>query len=141
MHFFDASALVKRYVREPGSARVRRLLRVGDVAVSRLSEVEVVSALARLVRDRGITLSQRDRAVAAFVTDLKAWHVVEVTPEVVAIARRLLMQHALRAADALQLAGALAVQSGIGVQLTAFVAFDRRVLDAARAEQVVVIGD
>jgi hypothetical protein len=48
MRFFDASALVKKYVRETDSARVRRLLGTGGVALSRLSEVEVVSAFARL---------------------------------------------------------------------------------------------
>jgi predicted nucleic acid-binding protein len=50
VRFFDASALVKRYVRERDSMRVRRLLSAGDVAIGRLSEMEVVSAFARLAR-------------------------------------------------------------------------------------------
>jgi len=140
MRFFDASALVKRYIRERGSTQVRRLLRAGDVAVSRLSEVEVVSAFARLARDKAISRPQRDRVVAAFVADLAAWHVVEVTPEVVTTARRLLMQHALRSGDAVQLAGALVLQAGMGREFQALVAYDHRVLDAARAEQLAVIG-
>ena len=41
MRFFDASALIKRYVREPHSAAVRRWLATGPAAISRLSEVEV----------------------------------------------------------------------------------------------------
>ena len=114
MHFFDASALVKRYVREPESVRVRKLLRADAVAVSRLSEVEVVSAFARLARDHALTSAQRDRATAAFVRDLSAWVVVEVTTTVTTTARRLLLQHRLRAGDALQLASALTLQSAIG---------------------------
>jgi predicted nucleic acid-binding protein len=138
VRFFDASALVKRYVREPESAQVRRLLRSADVAVSRLSEVEVVSALARLTRGRGISIAQRDRAVATFVSDLDAWYVVEVNRAVVATARRLLLQHPVRAGDAVQVAAALHLQAGIGTALQAFVAFDHRVLEAARAEQLIV---
>ena len=44
MRYFDASALVKRYVREEGSAKVRRLISSDTPATSRLSEVEVASA-------------------------------------------------------------------------------------------------
>jgi predicted nucleic acid-binding protein len=138
MRFFDASALVKKYVRETDSARVRRLLRSGEVAVSRLSEVEVVSAFARLARDEAISAAQRDRAAAAFVTDLMAWHVIELTPDVMATARRLLMQHQLRAGDAVQLSAALVLQVGLGEALEEFVAYDHRILGVADAEQLAV---
>jgi predicted nucleic acid-binding protein len=138
MRFFDASALVKKYVRETDSARVRRLLRSGEVALSRLSEVEVVSAFARLARDEAISVAQRDRAVAAFVGDLMAWHVIELTPDVMATARRLLMQHQLRAGDAVQLSAALVLQVGLGESLEEFVAYDHRILGVAHAEQLAV---
>ena len=138
MRFSDASALVKKYVRESDSARVRRLLRGGAVAVSRLSEVEVVSAFARLARDQEISVAQRDRAAAAFVRDLMAWHVIELTPDVTATARRLLMQHHLRAGHALQLSAALVFQIGLGEALEEFVAYDHRILGVAAAEQLAV---
>lgn len=138
MRFFDASALVKRYVREQGSTRVRRLLQSGAVGLCRLSEAEVVSALARLARDEAISVAQRDAAVAAFVADLGAWTVVELQPEVTRIARRLLLQHPLRAGDALQLGAALTLQEALARPLEEFVAFDARLLNAARAEQLVV---
>jgi predicted nucleic acid-binding protein len=138
MRFFDASALVKKYVREADSARVRRLLRSGEVALSRLSEVEVVSAFSRLARDEAISVTQRDRAAAAFVSDLAAWHVVELTPDVMVTARRLLMQHHLRAGDAVQLSAALILQVGLGEALQEFVAYDHRILGVAVAEQLAV---
>jgi predicted nucleic acid-binding protein len=138
MRFFDASALVKKYVRESDSARVRRLLRSGEVALCRLSEVEVVSAFATLARDQAISVAQRDRAAAAFVSDLMAWHVIELTPDVVATARRLLMQHQLRAGDAVQLSAALVRQVGLGEALEEFVAYDHRILGVADAEQLAI---
>ena len=136
MRFFDASALVKRYVREPHSTRVRRLLRGGDVALCRLSEVEVISAFARLAREEAISPAERDRAAAAFVADIPAWTVVEITPDVARTARRLLLQHALRSGDAVQLGAALTLQEATGRPLREFVAYDRRLLDAAQAEQL-----
>lgn len=139
MRFFDASAIVGRYVQEAHSTRVRRLLASGDVAVSRLSEVEAVSALARLAREGAISAAQRDRAVDAFLSDLAAWHVVEITPAVAAAARALLTRHALRSLDALQLGAALFLQDALGKRLAAFVAFDRLVVQAARAEQLSVL--
>ncbi len=139
MRFFDASALVKRYVREQDSARVRRLLRGGSVAISRLSEVEIVSALARLARDNAISAAQRDRAVTAFIADIMSWHVVELKADVTAQARALLLRYALRAGDALQLAAALVLQDGLGQPLEGFVAYDHRLVDAARGERLAVV--
>jgi predicted nucleic acid-binding protein len=138
MRFFDASALVKKYVRQEHSTRVRRLLQQESVAVSRLSEVEVVSAFARLTREQAISSVQRDRATAAFVGDLMAWHVVELTSDVTTTARRLLLQYHLRAGDALQLAAALVLQAGLGEALKQFVAYDERITTVARAEQLAV---
>lgn len=136
MRFFDASALVKRYVHEPQSTRVRRLLRAGDVALCRLSEVEVISAFARLAREEAISPAERDRAAAAFVADIPAWTVVEITPDVARTARRLLLQHTLRSGDAVQLGAALMLQEATGQPLREFVAYDRRLLHAAQAEQL-----
>jgi len=138
MRFFDASALVKRYVRERASTRVRRLLRRGDVAVCRLSEVEVVAAFARLARDRAMSVAQRDRAVAAFAADLAAWTVVEIQPDVTKTARRLLLRHPLRAGDAIQLGAALVLQEALAQPIDEFVAYDGQLIEAARREQLTV---
>jgi len=133
MRFFDASALVKRYVSESGSAAVGRLLVSGPAAISRLSEVEIASALARRTREGHFTRAQRDRTVAALVRDLPALVVVEMTSEVTAEARGLLRRHPLRAADAIQLASAMFLQRQLGREVTV-VAFDKRLRDAAREE-------
>lgn len=80
-----------------------------------------------------MSASQRDRAVSAFTTDLAAWTVVEMTSEVTRAARRLLLRHPLRAGDAIQLGSALVLQESVGT-LDSFVAYDARLLDAARTE-------
>ena len=136
MVFVDASALVKRYVRERHSVRVRRLLASGPIAVSRLSEVEVPSALVRLAREGRLSLRARDRAALAFVSDLSAWHIVEVTGVVTALARTQLLRYELRAGDAIQLASALWLRQAVPVR--GLLAFDTRLVAAAFAEQFAV---
>jgi uncharacterized protein len=133
MLFVDASALVKRYVRERHSAKVRQLLAAAPIAISRLSEVEVPSALARLVRERRLPPRSRDRAIRAFAIDVAAWHVVEITADVTALARTLLHRYDLRAGDAIQLASAVWLRQT--VSLSGVLAFDTRLVTAADAEQ------
>lgn len=136
--FFDASAIVTAYADEANTARTRALLSEGGVAVSRLTEVETVSAMARLWRESSISEASRDDAIAAFLADLAGWDLVEIVPEVTARARELIVRHPLRAADALQLASALVLQSHLGERLDGFVAFDKRLIEAARAERLEV---
>ncbi|HVI21864.1 MAG TPA: type II toxin-antitoxin system VapC family toxin [Myxococcales bacterium] len=131
--YFDASALVKRYVREPGSNAVRRLLASGVAATSRLSEIEIASGIARRTREGSLTIRQRDRMLTALQRDLPALAVVEIVPEVTALARALLLRHPLRAGDAIQLASCLYFQQQLA-QPVPFVAFDLPLLDAAHAE-------
>lgn len=136
MRYFDASALVKRYVREDASVRVRRLLVSDTPATSRLSEVEVASALERRAREGAFSPAERDRALAALGADFPALVVVELTPEIAARARAILQRHALRAGDAVQLASCLYLQEQLGEPVT-IVAFDERLLTAARQEGLV----
>jgi predicted nucleic acid-binding protein len=136
--YFDASALVKRYVWETGSPSVRRLLGSGIPATSRLSEIEVASGIIRRAREGAFPPAGRDRMLAALQRDLPAVAVVEMTPEVTAEARALLLRHSLPAGDAIQLASCLYIQRELGRPVP-FVAFDRRLLEAAREEGLTVV--
>jgi predicted nucleic acid-binding protein len=138
IRYFDASALVKRYVAERGSRSVARLLAAGDAATSRLSEVELVSALTRRAREGDLAAADGDRAIAALADDLAALHIVELLPDVTALARSLLRRHALRAADAVQLASCLYLGERLAERIP-FVAYDRRLRTAARAERLQVL--
>jgi predicted nucleic acid-binding protein len=136
--YFDASALVKRYVREAGSTTVRRLLASAIPASSRLSEVEVASGIIRRAREGAFTNRARDRMLAALQRDLPALAIVEMIPEIAADVRALLLRHSLRASDAVQLGSCLYLQRQLG-QPVPFVVFDRRLVAAAQAEGLTVI--
>ena len=108
------------------------------MATSRISEVEVASALVRRCREGGLSEPERDRALQAFERDLRSLFVVEVTASVNRKSISLLKRHPLRAADALQLASCLelAQQLQRGVR---FVAFDSRLHRAAADEGLDVL--
>jgi uncharacterized protein len=133
MRYFDASALVKRYVREKGSAKVRRLLASDAPAMSRLSAVEIASALARRAREGAFSDAERDRALAALERDVPSLLIVEFTPDIVTRAQDLLRRWPLRSGDAIQLASCLYLQAQMGEAVT-LVAFDARLSDVARRE-------
>jgi hypothetical protein len=133
MRFFDASALVKRYVRESGTPTVRRLLREPRAVASRLSEAEISSAVHRRQREGALTLAQKRRAMDALRADLPRLEVVELSPKVVAAVHSLLDRHPLRAADALQLASAIVLRDALDTEIE-LVTYDQRLHAAAQAE-------
>ena len=133
IRYFDASALVKRYLTEPHSATVRRLLGLGPFATSRLSEVEVASALVRRCREGAFSTADRDRILRALPEDFRTMYVVEITGDVSQRTSSLLVRHQLRASDAIQLASSLYLQD-LAEHPVRFVAFDARLTAAAAAE-------
>ncbi len=139
MRYFDASALVKGYVDEADSQATRRLLTRGSAATTRLSFVEVASALGRLGREGRLSEDQRTAALAALTADAASVLVIELTGEIVARSQTLTQKHPLRAADAIQLASCLYVRETVNPRTT-LVSFDDRLSTAARLEGVKLAG-
>lgn len=134
MKFWDSSAIVPLVCREATSDRCRQWLTDDPIMlVWALSAVEVVSALARRLRDGGLEAELFRGAKQKLVVLEEAWNEVVRHETVAARARRLLETHPLRAADSLQLAAALvAVEERTrGVE---FVTFDGRLAEAASKE-------
>lgn len=131
--------MVKRFIRESASADVDRWMREERAASSRLTSVEVASALARRRRAGELTDAGVTRLFAELDTVVRRLLVVEVTSSIAARARDLLVEHPLRAADAVQLASALDLQDELGRRIE-FVCFDERLAAAARAEGLALLG-
>jgi predicted nucleic acid-binding protein len=124
-------------VTERGAIEARQLVS-GTLATSRLSEIEVASALSRRRREGLCTDRERDAALSDLATDLGEMRVVELASDVVATARRVLQRHALRAGDAIHLASCLRLQQEAGDPVP-FVAFDERLRAAAARDGLVVL--
>ncbi len=130
--YLDASALVKRYVSERGSAETVELTATADVvATSLVSRAEVAAAFAKTVRSGLLSDDEARKAQRTFAGEWPDLARIPVTEAIVARAETLARDHALRGYDAVQLASALTWQESVGTDI--FVAtFDTRLWKAAR---------
>lgn len=138
MRYFDASALVKRYVEEDRSARVRELLKGDERATSRFTEAEIASALARRSREGLLDSAGHARALGAMRKDRSAIHIVELSPQIIELCIELVGRRALRSGDGVQLASCLHLQRNMAEEVH-LVAYDDRLTAAARAEGLSVL--
>lgn len=133
--FFDTSALVKRYVRETGTAAVRAAVRARRPAVARIAHVELTATFARLCREGALDEGTRDALFDRVDADFPTFEIVEWKGTVARSARSLLARHALRALDVIQLASALAFRA----RPLRFWCADGRLSAAAAAEGLKVV--
>lgn len=132
IYYLDTSALVKRYVAEPGSQAVRRTIGAKTVATSRVAYAELAATAARLAREGSIDLRGRDRILTRLEADFAAMTVVELRPVVLRKAAELVTRAPLRGYDAVHLASAVVLaQRGASVD---FWSSDALLVRAARAE-------
>ena len=107
--YFDSSALVKLLVEEPGSDVAAALWDGCDAAFSsRLANPEVSAALAAAHRNHQLDDSQLGVARRTWSRFWGSMRPVELTESVEQHAAGLVAAHALRGADAVHLASALA---------------------------------
>lgn len=139
MSYWDSSALVPLAIKQAQTQSVRDILARGPAEIWTWwgSEVECASALARLGRE-GLDLESLRKAFLNLDAQAKSWQVVAPTPATKATAIRALRVHALRAADALQLAAALSL-TNTGSAAVDFVTLDRRLALAAEREGLRVV--
>lgn len=145
IYFFDASAVVKRYIREPGSHWIRDLCEARDesrekihvIAIAEISRVEVAAAFAILVRRNEVNQSLGKRAYDQFTDEVdREYEPVHLTSEIIRDASVLTQRHPLKAYDAVQLATALAFQKSLDADDAEiiFVSGDERLLQASSVE-------
>jgi len=121
--YLDASALVKRYVAEPGSAEVNEAISKAEVTGTALiSRAEVAAALAKAVRMDALT---REDALASLQVFRNEW------PDLVRVQVTEIWEHGLRGYDAVHLAAASLWQDAMSEQVT-LSTFDRQLWKVAK---------
>jgi uncharacterized protein len=139
--YADSSVLVKRHLREAGTdwfAAVADPATGNTILTAQISQVEVISALQRRVRNGELDVSDAVRLGDDFQALCVAeYRLIALTAPVIERACLLLAHHPLRAYDAVQLAAALIAQEAliaVGVAGMTFLSADHRLLNAAVAE-------
>ncbi len=139
-YFLDSSALVKRYVPETGSAWIQTITDAATgnlLIISRITWVEVLSALARRQREGSLSATDVDLIIQQFRYDLNNhYQIVELDGIVTENAGQLVNQYPLRAYDAVQLASVLRIQAAFAAMTTStplvFLSADDRLLAIAQ---------
>jgi uncharacterized protein len=137
--YLDSSAMVKVYVEETASDRVRELVFEAEALLTaRITYAEVRAAFARCRRERLLSAPELRTLTRRLDEDWGRYSVVEVSDAVVRHAAALSERHALRAYDAVQLASALV--AGDVIEALCFACFDERLAQSARREGLVPVG-
>jgi uncharacterized protein len=141
IYFFDSSALIKRYVNEKGSTRIREITasQAGNIVVlSRITWVEILSALARLQRESKIDTADIATVIKTFKFELDNYFkVVEAGRTIIEKAGEYVQKHPLRAYDSVQLASAMSIYPfflHVNPKIFTFVSADDRLLNTAQKE-------
>jgi predicted nucleic acid-binding protein len=146
LYFFDASAIVKYFHNEPGTAWIKQIVDLRDAAsVARVNQIyitdaslaEVPAAFAILERGGRISRSVRDLMYDKFLKSTSnEFQLLRITTERAFAAGELTQKYPLRGYDAIQLAIALDLNHDLKPQglVVLFVSGDNALLQAARAE-------
>ena len=119
MLYLDASALVKRYIAEPGTSEVAQAIAGARVVgTSIISRAETAAALAKAVRVGTLTREAAASALQVFRSDWPNLVRVQATEMLIARADALAWELGLRGYDAVHLASALLCKDSMGQEVT-----------------------
>ena len=142
VYYLDTSALVKLYVREPGTEQMLRLADPAGghaLALLGLTRVEFRSAVRQRERAGDVAEDIADNLIDSMDEHLANFFLVQpLTDLVIEEAAALLDRHALKAYDAVQLAGCIMLRARLGRHAT-FVCSDRQLVRAAEDEGMTVL--
>ena len=139
--YLDASALVKRYISEPGSREVAEAIAAAEVVgTSLISRAETAAALAKAVRVGTLTREEAASALQVFRSEWPSLVRVQATDVLLARAGELAWELGLRGYDAVYLASALVWQDGMGERVNV-ATFDRQLWEAAEERGLAAFPD
>ena len=131
--YLDTSAFLKLYIKEKGSARVRKIAQENHVLSSSMLRVESFSALARRRQAGDIEESDLNHVLKRLKEGIRSVETVSMTEDVLDLAGEITLRSLARTLDAVHIASARLFQDGTGI-VTTFVTSDRKQHDAAVGE-------
>ena len=139
--YLDTSALVKRYVTEPGADLVAQAIAAAVVVGSSvICRAEMAAALAKAVRTNALPAGDASAAMQVFRSEWPRLVRIQASEAVIAQADSLAWELGLRGYDAVHLASALVCRNAMGEAVT-FATFDRRLWAAAGQKELACFPD
>jgi uncharacterized protein len=124
--FFDSSAFVKRYIREPRTDEVLAWCdQATEIGLAGIVLPEIISAFCRLQRESLISGEQYGLLKSALLADIEDAALCDLAPTVMAQTVLALENNALRAMDAIHIGSAVILKADV------FVSADKRQCEAA----------
>jgi predicted nucleic acid-binding protein len=131
--YLDTSSAIKLYVLEAGSDVVHELVRdAAVVATSAITYAETRAALARLRRERALTIRKYNAAKREFEEQWPSFMTLDATDALCRMAGELAERYRLRGFDSVHLATFAEVARRAGPRETRFSSFDDRMNQAAQ---------
>lgn len=135
-YYFDTSALLKRYIKEPGSEVIDDTIdKAHEILVSAFTHIEAISALRRLLSEGKICKDDYNNIKSELNKDFKDFTILPILQETLNKAYQIVDAEDLRTLDAIQLATVIIASENIDI----LVAADQRLLSAANNNNIVTI--
>jgi predicted nucleic acid-binding protein len=130
--YLDTSALIKRYVEEPGSEDVLDWMDLADtIGTGLVTRAEVAAAITRAMRMNHLTEQVSVKALSKFRQEWVDFHRIPINEELIARADFLACQHGLCGYDAVHLAAALIWQEALMLPVT-LATYDQELASAGK---------
>ena len=139
MVYLDTSSLVKLYVEEIDSEKIRNFAHnAAAVSTSKIAYAEARAAFARKRKEEEFSLKILRRIVEDLNRDWESYFVIEITDGLIRFAGDIAEKYLLRGFDAIHLASAVHLKNKISSDIH-FSSYDTRLNQSAEKEGILVL--
>jgi predicted nucleic acid-binding protein len=137
--YLDTSSLVKLYVEEIDSEKIRDVARnAAAISTARIAYAEARSAFARKQKEDGFSLNVLRKIVEDLNRDWESYFVIEITDGLIRFAGDIAERYLLRGFDAIHLASAVHLKNKINSEVY-FSSYDTRLNQSAEKEGMIIV--
>lgn len=137
--YLDTSSLVKLYVEETGSEKIKDIAYNATViSTSKVAYAEARAAFARKQKEDGFSITNLRKIVEDLNRDWESYFIIEITDGLIRSAGDIAEKHLLRGFDSIHLASAIILKDKTGSEIY-FSSNDARLNRAAEKEKIPIL--
>jgi predicted nucleic acid-binding protein len=137
--YFDTSSLVKLYVEEIDSEKIRNFAHnAAVVSTSKIAYAEARAAFARKQKEEGLSQKVLRKIVEDLNKDWESYFVIEITDGLIRFAGDIAEKYLIRGFDSIHLASAIHLKNKINSNIH-FSSYDTRLNQSAEKEGIIIL--